>query len=453
MGAEFPANTPFAFHIITKPRGAICNLNCKYCYYLSKQILYPDSQFRMDGEVLKTYTRQYIEAQCGDEVTFTWQGGEPTLMGLDFFRRAIHYQKKYTRPGMKIRNSLQTNGTLLNADWCRFFKKHDFLVGLSVDGPRELHDAFRVNKGGGGSFDKVMEGWKLLKEFRVEYNILCTVHAANQNHPLEVYRFFRDELETRFIQFIPIIESVTTQNLLQANIGLSESDGGKRPLYTQIGSQVTNRTVNSKIYGRFLTTIFEEWVRHDVGWVFVQMFDVALGAWLGQPGGLCIFAPTCGNALAMEHNGDLFSCDHFVEPDYLLGNIQKDALPKLVASEKQRRFGANKQASLPRYCWECEVRFACYGGCPKNRFLTTPRGEPGLNYLCEGYKMFFKHVARPMKIMAGLLKQHRPPTDIMKVMAVEDEERLQQALGAARRNDRCPCGSGQKYKRCHGRRS
>ena len=424
MGAEFPANMPFAFHIMTKPRGAICNLNCKYCYFLSKQNLYPDSRFRMDDELLQTYTRQYIEAQRGKEVTFTWQGGEPTLMGLDFFRRALHYQKKHTRPGMKIRNSLQTNGTLLNADWCRFFKKHDFLVGLSVDGPRKLHDAYRVNKGGGGSFDKVMEGWKLLKEFRVEYNVLCTVHAANQNHPLKVYRFFRDELETRFIQFIPIIERVTTQNLPLANIGWNERDRGKQPVYTQIGSQVTNRTVNSKIYGRFLTAIFEEWVRQDVGWVFVQMFDVALGAWLGQPGGLCIFAPTCGHALAMEHNGDLFSCDHFVEPDYFLGNIHKDALPKLVASEKQRQFGENKQTSLPRYCRECEVRFACHGGCPKNRFLTTPRGEPGLNYLCEGYKMFFKHVARPMKIMAGLLKQHRPPTDIMKMMAVEDEERL-----------------------------
>ncbi|MCP4357659.1 MAG: SPASM domain-containing protein, partial [Chloroflexi bacterium] len=341
----------------------------------------------------------------------------------------------------------------LDADWCRFFKKYDFLIGLSVDGPRKLHDAYRVNKGGGGSFDKVMEGWELLKEFGVKYNVLCTVHAANQNHPLEVYRFFRDELKTQFIQFIPIIERITTQNLPLANTGWNERDGGDQPVYTQTGSQVTNRTVNSKSYGRFLTTIFEEWVRHDVGAVFVQMFDVTLGAWLGQPGGLCIFAPTCGHALVMEHNGDLFSCDHFVEPDYFLGNIDKDALPKLVASEKQRRFGVNKQASLPRYCRECEVRFACHGGCPKNRFLTTPNGEPGLNYLCEGYKMFFKHVARPMKIMVGLLKQRRPPTDIMKVMAIEDEERLQQALGAARPNDRCPCGSGQKYKRCHGRRS
>ena len=439
-----------AFHIMTKPRGAICNLDCKYCYFLSKEMMYPDSHFRMADELLETYTRQYIESQQTPEITFAWQGGEPTLMGLDFFKRAIHYQQKYAKPNLKIQNTLQTNGTLLDEDWCGFFKEHDFLIGLSVDGPRELHDAYRVNKGSAGSFNQVMRGWQLLKDFGIEYNILCTVHAANQDYPLEIYRFFRDELETQFIQFIPIIERATTQLLPLANVGWSEQDGGERPLYTQSGSQITDRSVNAQKYGDFLIAIFDEWVRHDVGCVYVQMFDVALGAWLGQPGGLCVFAPTCGSALALEHNGDLYSCDHYVEPDYLLGNVQSDLMLELVNSDKQRQFGADKQDALPRYCRKCEVRFACHGGCPKNRFIHTPDGEPGLNYLCAGYKTFFNHVDRPMKIMANLLRQRRSPAEIMAVMAAKDKKRLQHAYAKAGRNDPCPCGSGKKFKQCHG---
>ena len=451
MSVEFSANLPPAFHVMTKPSGAICNLDCKYCYFLSKEMLYPGSRFRMADDLLQTYIRQYIESQRVNEVTFAWQGGEPLLMGLGFFQRAIDYQKQYTRPGMKILNTLQTNGTLLDADWCRFFKTHDFLIGLSVDGPRELHDAYRVNKGGAGTFDQVMRGWRLLREAGVEYNILCTVHAANQDHPLSVYRFFRDELETQFIQFIPIVERTTPQILPLANIGWSERDGGERPLYEQSGSKITNRTVNARKYGQFLSAIFDEWVRRDVGQVYVQMFDVALGAWVGQPGGVCVFAPTCGTALALEHNGDLFSCDHYVEPDYRLGNIQSDHMIELIASDKQRQFGLDKQTTLPRYCRECEVRFACHGGCPKNRFITTPDGEAGLNYLCAGYKQFFNHVDRPMKIMAGLLNQRRPPAEIMAIMTAEDKERLQQTFATAKRNDPCPCGSGKKFKQCHGR--
>jgi uncharacterized protein len=453
MSTDILTDPPPAFHIMTKPRGAICNLDCKYCYFLSKEMLYPGSRSRMADELLETYTQQYIESQRVNEVTFAWQGGEPTLMGLDFFRRAIHYQKKYGRPGMKIHNSLQTNGTLLEDEWCRFFKEHDFLIGLSVDGPEELHDAYRVNKGGKGSFNQVMRGWKLLKAFDVDYNILCTVHAANQDHPLEIYRFFRDELKTQFIQFIPIVERTTTQILPLANVGWSDRDGGERPLYTQSGSQITNRTVNAQKYGEFLIAIFDEWVRHDVGQVYVQMFDVALGAWLGQPGGLCIFAPTCGNALALEHNGDLFSCDHYVEPDFLLGNIREDHMLTLIASDKQRQFGLDKQTTLPGYCRECEVRFACHGGCPKNRFIHTPDGEPGLNYLCAAYKAFFTHVDRPMKMMAHLLQQRRAPAEIMALLATEDEKRLEQAFEETRRNDPCPCGSGKKFKQCHGRHS
>lgn len=422
-----------AFHIMTKPRGAICNLGCQYCYFLSKEKMYPGSNFRMDDAVLETFTRQYIAAQQVPEIAFSWQGGEPTLMGLDFFQRAVELQKKYAQPGQKIHNTLQTNGTLLEEAWCRFFKQHNFLIGISLDGPQTLHDAYRVNKGGVGSFDQVMQGWQLLQEHGVETNILCTVHAANQEHPLAVYRFFRDVLKAQFIQFIPIVER----------------DVGER-LYTQTGSKLTNRSVNARPYGRFLSTIFDEWVRHDVGQTYVQLFDVALAAWLGQPGSLCIFAPTCGTALALEHNGDLFSCDHYVEPDYLLGNIRQDLMLELVASDKQRQSGRDKEAALPRYCRDCEVRFACHGGCPKNRFIRTPDGDPGLNYLCAGYKTFFNHINRPMKIMAGLLRQQRPPAEIMKLMALEDEDRLQQAFDKAGRNDPCPCGSGKKFKLCHG---
>ncbi|MCB0044053.1 MAG: anaerobic sulfatase maturase [Caldilineaceae bacterium] len=439
-----------AFHVMTKPSGAICNLDCKYCYFLSKEMMYPGSRFRMADELLESFVRQYIEAQSVPEVTFAWQGGEPTLMGVAFFERVIHYQQKYARPGMTIHNALQTNGTLLDEAWCRFFKQHDFLIGISIDGPEALHDAYRVNKGGAGSFRQVMRGRQLLADHGVAFNILCTVHAANQAYPLEVYRFFRDELEAEFIQFIPIIERTNAETLLLADQGWSPRDGGERPLYTQSGNLVTARSVKAEAYGAFLTAIFDEWVRRDVGRVYVQMFDVALGAWLGQPGGLCIFAPTCGQALALEHNGDLYSCDHFVEPDYLLGNIQHDPMLKLVSSERQRRFGADKQATLPAYCRRCEVRFACHGGCPKNRFITTPDGESGLNYLCAGYKAFFNHVDRPMRIMADLIRRQRPPAAIMDILA-QEEAGQSQAFARAGRNDPCPCGSGKKFKQCHGR--
>jgi uncharacterized protein len=441
-------HAPPAFHIMTKPSGAICNLDCKYCYFLSKEALYPGSRFHMAEDLLETYTRQYIESQKVNEVTFAWQGGEPTLMKLDFFQRAIQLQQKYSRPGMKIHNSLQTNGTLLNEAWCAFFKEHHFLVGLSVDGPQALHDAYRVNKGGEGSFAQVLRGWQLLQAAGVETNILCTVHAANQNYPLEIYRFFRDELGARFMQFIPIVERVSGQMVPLADVTVSR----ERPLYTQTGNQVTPRSIDAQKYGTFLTAVFDEWVRHDVGQIYVQMFDVALGAWVGQPGGLCIFAPTCGNALALEHNGDLYSCDHYVEPDYLLGNIQTQNMLDLVATKKQRQFGMDKQATLPRYCRECDVRFACHGGCPKNRFSQTPAGEPGLNYLCAAYKTFFHHVNRPMGLMASLLQQKRPPAEIMNLLAAEDTRKLAVAFRQSGRNEPCPCGSGQKFKHCHGQR-
>ena len=378
--------------------------------------MYPGSKFKMDKKLLEIYIKQYIHSQHSPEITFSWQGGEPTLMGLDFFKLAIKFQQKYAEPGTLILNTLQTNGTLLTAEWCEFFKRYGFLIGLSIDGPEAEHDTYRVNRAGKGSFAKVMKGWKLLKDIGVQYNILCSVHAANQDKPLEVYHFFRDKLNARYIQFIPIVERATSQALPVANSGWKENDNKKRILYVQAGDRVTDRSVAPVMYGNFLNTVFDEWVRYDVGKTYVQIFDVALGAWFGQPVGLCIFSPACGNAMALEHNGDLFSCDHFVEPDYLLGNIRKKNMAELAVSEKQGVFGESKTKKLPKYCLKCEVNFVCQGGCPKNRFINTPDGEPGLNYLCAAYKSFFNHIDRPMKTMARLLRQRRPPAEIMELM-------------------------------------
>ena len=422
---------PPAFHIMMKPRGAICNLDCKYCYFLAKEMMYPGSRFRMADDLLEEYTKQYIEAQQVPAVTFAWQGGEPTLMGLDFFKRAVALQQKYRKPGMQIFNAFQTNGVLLDDEWCRFFREHDFLIGLSMDGTARLHDYFRVDKGGKPTHHKVMDALALLKKHRVEFNILTTVHAGNVEHPLEVYRFLRDEVGTHYMQFIPIVER--------------DNETG-----FQEGEDVTNRSLTGAQYGEFLCAIFDEWVRRDVGKVFVQIFDVALAAWSGGRPGLCIFEETCGSALAMEHNGDLFSCDHFVEPKYRLGNIQEISLLEMVGSDFQRQFGQHKRDSLPQYCRDCDVRFICNGGCPKDRILTTPDGEPGLNYLCDGFKRFFTHVDRPMRLMAAELHAQRPPANVMRLLA--EEERQQQArFATTQRNDPCPCGSGRKFKQCHGR--
>ena len=424
---------PPAFHVMVKPRGAICNLACRYCFYLPKETLYPESRFRMSDELLEEYTRQYIEAQRIPEATFAWQGGEPTLMGVDFFRRAVECQEKYRKPGMTIQNTLQTNGVLLDDEWCEFLHQHDFLVGLSIDGPRELHDVYRVDKKGQPTFDGVMKGLHLLQEHKVEFNILATVHAANEDHPLEVYRFFRDELGAQFIQFIPIV--------------VRDNETG-----FQEGDTATDASVKAEQYGRFLSAILDDWVQRDVGRVYVQMFDLALAAWVGQPASACVFAPTCGAAPAIEHNGDLYSCDHFVEPKHHLGNIEEQSLIELMASDQQRKFGQDKLDMLPRYCRECEVLFACHGGCPKNRFIDTPDGEPGLNYLCAGYKAFFNHIDKPMRIMADLLRRDRAPADIMGMLAT-GERRLQKAFTDAGRNDPCPCGGGRKFKHCHGRKA
>jgi uncharacterized protein len=395
---------PPRIHVLTKPTGAICNLDCSYCFFLDKEELYPNSNFRMSDEVLETYIRQLIESHKTPEVTVAWQGGEPTLMGLDFFKKAIAYQEKYRRPGMTFENTLQTNGTLLNDEWCEFFKANNYLIGLSLDGPRELHDANRVDKVGRPTFDRVMKGLRLLQKHGVEYNILTTVNWVNSQYPLEVYRFLRDEVKTSWIQFIPVVERIN-------------EDG--KTLY-QKGTQVSENSVLPEQFGTFLTTIFDEWVRRDVGKIFVQTFEAAVRSWLGLPTGMCFFSPTCGSGVALEHNGDLYSCDHFVEPDYLLGNIQETSMAELVGSSRQFQFGQDKLTTLPRYCQQCEVRFACHGECPKHRFTDTPDGEPGLNYLCAGYKTFFTHIDNPLKMMVNLLRQGKDATEIMPKLAAKD---------------------------------
>jgi uncharacterized protein len=395
---------PPRIHVLTKPTGAICNLDCSYCFFLDKEELYPNSNFRMSDEILETYIRQLIESHKTPEVTVAWQGGEPTLMGLDFFKKAIAYQEKYRRPGMTFENTLQTNGTLLNDEWCEFFKANNYLIGLSLDGPRELHDANRVDKVGRPTFDRVMKGLRLLQKHGVEYNILTTVNRVNSQYPLEVYRFLRDEVKTSWIQFIPVVERIN-------------EDG--KTLY-QKGTQVSENSVLPEQFGTFLTTIFDEWVRRDVGKIFVQTFEAAVRSWLGLPTGMCFFSSTCGSGVALEHNGDLYSCDHFVEPDYLLGNIQETSMAELVGSSRQFQFGQDKLTTLPRYCQQCEVRFACHGECPKHRFTDTPDGEPGLNYLCAGYKTFFTHIDNPLKMMVNLLRQGKDATEIMPKLAAKD---------------------------------
>jgi serine-type anaerobic sulfatase-maturating enzyme len=414
-----PRGAPPSFHLLAKPTGAICNLDCTYCFFLSKEALYPGSPFRMADDVLEAYIRQLLEAHQTPEVTIAWQGGEPTLMGLDFFRRAMDLVQRWRRPGQRIEHTIQTNGTLLNDEWAEFFAEHQVLVGLSIDGPKDVHDTYRVNKAGRGSFDDVIRGHEVLRRHGVEVNILCTVHAANQDRALEVYRYFRDELGARYLQFIPIVERVTEDELPLANQGWGERRGSDRPLYTQSGGLVTERSVDAQAFGRFHVEIFEEWVRRDVGTVFVQMFDTTLGAHVGQHS-LCIFSPTCGTALALEHNGDLYSCDHYVEPDHLLGNIKREHMLTLVASPQQQKFGQDKRDTLPQYCRDCTVRYACNGGCPRERFIETPDGEPGLNYLCAGYKEFFEHVEQPMRRMAELLRAGRFADEIMAEYAAAD---------------------------------
>ena len=436
-----PAGGPPGFHLLAKPSGSTCNIDCTYCFFLSKEALYPNDKHRMSDATLETYIRQLLESHRTPEVTVAWQGGEPTLMKLEFFRRSIELVEKYRKPAQLVRHTFQTNGLLVDDEWCEFFKQHDFLVGLSVDGPRELHNAYRLDRRGQGTFDLVMRGWRNLRRHGVEFNILCTVNAANEKHGRDVYRFFRDELGAKWMQFIPIVERATAETLEVANQGWSERPGQKRLLYTQTGDLVTERSVGGKQYGQFLVDIFEEWVRHDIGEVYVQLFDVTLEAYFGRHL-LCIHAPTCGYGPALESNGDLYSCDHFVEPRFLLGNIHQTHMQTLVASPAQRKFGQDKHDTLTKQCLQCAVRPLCHGGCPKDRFALSRDGEPGQNYLCAGLELFFTHTRPAMRTMGKLLQQGRAPSDVMALTVAEDSR------GGPYRP--CPCGSGKKFRFCHG---
>jgi len=402
------------YHLLAKPAGAACNLGCQYCFFLSKENLYQGDSYLMNEDTLEIYIKQLLESSPGPQVDIAWQGGEPMLRGLDFYKRSVELANLYRKPYQQILHTIQTNGTLINDEWAAFFKQNNYLVGLSIDGPRAMHDVYRVSKKGEGSFDDVIRGWDYLRKHNVDVNILCTINASNADHPLEVYRFFRDELQADYIQLIPIVERATVDTIEFANRGWGGLKGTDRPLYKQEGSLVTDRSVTAEQFGKFLIGIFDEWVQRDVGKIFVTTFDVALGSWMGQHNS-CVVSPTCGNALVLEHNGDVYSCDHFVEPDYKLGNIKETTLQALVSSEQQRRFGQNKYDTLPKYCKECPVLFACYGECPRNRFIKTPDGEGGLNYLCAGYKAFFTHIDKPMKTMASLLRQGRYADEIMQL--------------------------------------
>jgi uncharacterized protein len=422
---------------MAKPVGPICNLDCHYCFYLEKERLYPGAAaWAMSGEVLEAFIRQYIEGNDAPVVSFTWQGGEPTLLGVDYFRQVAALQARYAN-GKTIQNAFQTNAVLIDDEWARFFKEQDVLVGVSIDGPREIHDAYRVDKGGQPTFDKVMRGIEVLARHEVSFNTLTTVHRVSGAHPLDVYRFLKAH-GSGYMQFIPIVERVAAPAARDGLTLVSPDFDGR--------ASVTPWSVEPAQFGEFLCAIFDDWVRHDVGRYFVQLFDICLETWAGLEASLCVFRRTCGGALALEHSGDLYSCDHYVYPGNRLGNIMDAPLDSLARSAAQQAFGEAKETTLPQYCRDCDVRFACNGECPKHRFLTTPDGEPGLNYLCAGYKRFFRHVGAPMRFMAGELAAGRAPAGVMRWMADRDR---QAAFETAGRNDPCPCGSGRKYKHCH----
>lgn len=424
-----------AFHVLAKPIGPKCNMDCTYCFYLEKENLYPQSKnWIMNSDVLESFIKQYIESQSSQVINFAWQGGEPTLLGLDYFKKVVDLQNKYSN-GKKIYNAFQTNGILLNEEWCSFFNENNFLVGISVDGPEHIHNKYRIFKGGQPSFEKVLNAISLLKKYNVQFNTLTCVNKYNSYLPLEVYNFLK-EVGSEFIQFIPIVER-KIETSQEEQVLISPNDKSIKT--------VTDWSVEPLQYGKFLSAIFDEWVRKDVGKYFIQIFDVALESWIGVPNSLCIFNETCGDAMAIEHNGDIYSCDHFVYPENKLGNITQEALISIVTKPLQQKFGEDKKNTLPKYCLDCIYKFACNGECPKNRFILTPDGEEGLNYLCEGYKYFFDHVNIYMKYMANELNHKRAPANIMEWVKEKERGFPSYKIG---RNELCPCGSGKKFKNC-----
>ncbi len=418
---ESPApKTPKArpFHILTKPVGAICNLKCSYCFYLEKEALYPQKRthrdFRMSDTVLENYVRQYIAQQNTPEIHFAWQGGEPTLMGLDFFRRVVALQRQY-KGGKTIHNALQTNGILLTDEWCAFLREHEFLVGLSIDGPADLHDCYRKDNAGRPTHARTMRAWKRLKAHDVEVNTLTAVHRRNAARALEVYEFLKAN-GSHVMQFIPLVERTGSPDATSAD-GAGFLYGPPDPLKPRPdpAAPVTSWSVLPEDFGAFLCRIFDHWVRCDVGRFFVTMFDWQLSIHMDLGSPVCIFAETCGRALAMEHNGDIYACDHYVYPEFLRGNIARDTLAALVEGPQQQRFGEAKRSTLPAYCRRCEVLKYCRGECPKHRFMTTPGGDPGLQYLCPSYKRFFNHIKPDLELMARLIRAGRAPAEIMRM--------------------------------------
>ena len=398
---------PFAkpLYVMLKPAGAHCNLACKYCYYLEKNKLYPTAQRHlMSDEILEQFTREYIEAQTMNQVLFTWHGGEPLLRSIDFYRKALSLQQKYAG-GRCIDNVIQTNGTLLTDEWCEFFAQNHWLVGISIDGPQPDHDHYRLTAAGKPSWKKVMQGIKLLKKHGVEWNAMAVVNAYNANHPLEFYRFFKEN-GCQFLQFTPIVERLTRHE--DGRTLASLADKNEIPL--------SEASVTPEQWGYFLSAIFDEWVRKDVGKIFVEIFDCTLANWMGISPGICAYSKECGHAGVMEHNGDVYSCDHFVFPEYKLGNIRDHSLIDMLYGEQQQEFSRLKHSSLPRQCKECDMEFACHGECPKNRFMKDKYGDSGLNYLCPGYYQYYQHVAPYMDYMKQELMSQRPPSNIMKVV-------------------------------------
>ncbi len=418
------------FHVLCKPIGPVCNLQCAYCFYLSKKDLYPRGEkWRMTDDVLENFVRQYIDCQPAGvrEINFAWQGGEPTLMGIDFFRKAVRLQKQYAKPGMTITNALQTNGTLLDDEWGSFLHDNQFLVGISIDGSEHIHNRFRLDRTGKGTFASVMTGLEVLQRHSVEYNALVLVNCHNGAHPVEVYDFLCGK-GVQFMQFIPLVE-----------------------YEDHTAKTLTERSLPPKMWGNFMNRLFDRWRGSDIGTIYVQLFDMMLGIIMGAPGTLCVHAETCGRNVALEHNGDLYTCDHFVFPDYHLGNIADAPLGTMLDQPFQRKFGLDKRDALPEYCRSCRFLRCCWGGCPNHRSDTTPDGEPGLNHLCEGYKMFYSYTLPYFQAMAQCLRMQRPASDYRLVME-HNQAAARSAAASAKvgRNDPCPCGSGKKYKKCCG---
>ncbi len=428
---------PNAFNVMIKPTGSVCNLNCTYCYYLEKKKLFPGkNDFKLDEDLLELFIKQYIEAQEIPVVNFIWQGGEPTLLGLDYFKKVADIQRKYSK-GKQISNSFQTNGTRLTDDWCRFFADNNYLVGVSIDGEEHNHNHHRRTRSGRPTFNSVMKGIEMLHRHKVEFNTLSTVNSYNVHFASETYRFLK-RIGSGFMQFLPVVERIAGADK-EGNLELVQPGYGGE-------ASVTDWSVNGRDYGNFLITIFNEWVRTDVSRYYVQIFDATLANYVGAMPGLCVFADTCGDNLVLEHNGDVFSCDHFVYPEHYLGNIKDNTLVGMARSQKQFDFGISKRNSLPSYCLRCDVRYACRGECPKHRILNTPDGKPGLNYLCEGYKNFFHYVEPYMEYMAKELKNKRPPANVMTWIRNRENQVVKPEI--PERNDPCPCGSGKKFKNC-----